>query len=125
MYFSQSDLFILLISSIQTHLYLATYGAGLKPGKLHISSNSSSLTLNDADVGVWSNPTTQNILPPIENTRSCSHFISSVTAVIDRQMACMSSIFIKMWVCQFDGYAINFIISDQGIENRSMLNYHN
>ncbi|RYY10122.1 MAG: nuclear transport factor 2 family protein [Chitinophagaceae bacterium] len=29
--------------------------------------------------GTWSSPTTQNILPPIENTRSCSHLMSSVT----------------------------------------------
>src|SRR6478735_9852518 len=119
MYFSQSDLFILLISSIQTHLYLATYGAGLKPGKLHISSNSSSFTLNDADVGVWSNPTTQNILPPIENTRSCSHFISSVTAVIDRQMAWMSSIFIRMWVCLFDGLQLTLIFPIRGLKTEA------
>lgn len=96
-YFFQSDVFILLISSIHTHLYFATYGAGLNPGRLHISSNSSSVTLNEADVGDWSSPRTQNIFPPIENTRSWSHLTSSVTEVMERQMSWISSIFILTW----------------------------
>src|SRR5437868_14955144 len=68
-HFIHSALFIRLISSIKTHLCFARYGAGLKPGRLQNSSKSSSLTLNDAVVGDSLSPTTQNILPPTENTR--------------------------------------------------------
>src|SRR5688500_7345247 len=83
------------MSSIHTHLYLATYGAGLKPGRLLISSNSSSVTLKEAVTGDCSSPTTQNILAPTEKTRSCPHFTSVVTPGNALQIASMSSMFIR------------------------------
>src|SRR5688572_11766802 len=93
-YFFHSAFFRLLISSVHTHLYFATYGAGLNPGRLHISSNSSSVTLKEAVVGDSLSPTTQNIFCPTENTRSFSHLMSSVTAGSSLQICCMSSIVI-------------------------------
>ena len=67
------------MSSTSTHLYLATYGAGLKPGCRLRISNSSSVTLKETLTGDWFSPATQNIFPPMQKHKSLPHLMSSVT----------------------------------------------
>ena len=77
-------------------LYLARYSAGLNPSLPISRSNSSGVTLNDAEGGNLSREVTRNILLPTLKHRSSSHLMSWVTPGSLSQTLWSSSI-VTLW----------------------------